>query len=121
MAVRRIRTETGFYRDEPDSASIFMRVVMFLAVVLGGAFVGCVIMFFIQARFLLLPLGLWIGEGFVFGFSAIMGAISAFKLYDTCLNEVIKWRRDEEHRRRLRMAQRAAEGPPESYKHLQFR
>ena len=120
MAVRRIRTETGFYRDERDRASIFMRVVMFLAVLLGGAFVGCTIMFFVQVRFLLLPIGLWIGEGFVFGFAAVMGAISAFKLYDACLDEVIKWRRDEDQRRRVRIAERAAAGPPESYKHLHF-
>ncbi|PKO20164.1 hypothetical protein CVU37_01505 [candidate division BRC1 bacterium HGW-BRC1-1] len=120
MAIRRVRTDSGFYRDERDPASIFMRVVMFFAVLLGGAVAGVAIMFFIQARFLLVPLGLWIGQGFVFGFAAIMGAISAYRLYDECLKEVIKWRRDEAQRRRKMIAERAAAGPPASYKHPMF-
>ena len=120
MAVRRVRTESGFYRDERDRASIFMRVVMFVFVLLGGALAGCSIMFFVQVKYMLLPIGLWIWEGFVFGFAAVMGAISAFKLYDACLNEVTKWQRDEDQRRRAKIAERAAAGLPESYKHLRF-
>ncbi len=116
MAIQRVKSATGLYRDDLPSASLVIRILLVILAFLGGAIATSLVSFYFQVRFVLIPLCLWIGEGPVFAACAIVGGFAGVITLAASTIELKRALKDEE----LKERRARAEQPRPQIKHPKF-
>jgi len=88
MEMRRIKTPTGFYRDELPEAPVLVKLLMVLVSFLMGSLAMLCATVYFQARLLLLPVALMVGEIPVLCCAVVFGGVAGVVLFAASMVEL---------------------------------